>query len=101
MLEKLRTAKIILQSFVINISLFFSYEERKRSLDTIASRHKDSNTFEDFTSRVYSPLTLSHNIPANPNSSLASAMIDNNYRNQSKSSYSFELKFNGFNSISF
>ncbi|XP_055321595.1 probable Rho GTPase-activating protein CG5521 isoform X1 [Sitodiplosis mosellana] len=60
------------------------YEERKRSLDTIASRHKDSNTFEDFTSRVYSPLSLSHNIPANPNSSLASAMIDNSYRNQSK-----------------
>lgn len=65
----------------------FSYEERKRSLDTVAARHKDSNTFEDFTSRVYSPLTPSHNIPANPNSSLASAIIDNGYRNQSKSMY--------------
>lgn len=70
-----------------NLYIQCSYEERKRSLDTIASRHKDSNTFEEFTSRVYSPLTLSHNIPANPNSLLASAMIDNTYRNQSKSRY--------------
>lgn len=64
---------------------FSSYEERKRSLETISSRHKDSNTFEDFTARVYHPLPAANTITANSNSSLASAMIDNNYRNQSKS----------------
>lgn len=35
----------------------YSYEERNRSLDIVASRHKESNTFEEFTSRVYAPMS--------------------------------------------
>ncbi|XP_022909230.2 probable Rho GTPase-activating protein CG5521 isoform X1 [Onthophagus taurus] len=32
------------------------YEERARSLDTVVTKHKDNTTFEDFISRVYSPV---------------------------------------------
>lgn len=32
------------------------YEERNRSLDTVATRHRESNTFEDFTARIFSPM---------------------------------------------
>ncbi|KAF5297114.1 hypothetical protein FQA39_LY02694 [Lamprigera yunnana] len=32
------------------------YEERARSLETVMSKHKDSTTYEDFISRVYSPV---------------------------------------------
>lgn len=38
-------------------SLFFSYEERNRSLDIVASRHKESTTFEEFASRLYAPMS--------------------------------------------
>lgn len=38
-------------------SIFSSYEERNRSLDIVSSRHKESNTFEEFTSRVYAPIS--------------------------------------------
>ncbi|KAK4884388.1 hypothetical protein RN001_000659 [Aquatica leii] len=32
------------------------YEERARSLETVMTKHKDSTTYEDFISRVYSPI---------------------------------------------
>lgn len=38
-------------------SLFSSYEERNRSLDIVASRHKESTTFEEFASRLYAPMS--------------------------------------------
>lgn len=38
---------------------FFSYEERHQSLTTVVTRHKDSTTYEDFISRVYSPVDMS------------------------------------------
>lgn len=75
-------------------SCYYSYEERKRSLDTISSRHKDNNTFEDFTARIYHPLPAGNTITAHSNSSLASAMIDNSYRNQSKSKRKWNEKQN-------
>lgn len=37
--------------------VFSSYEERNRSLEIVSSRHKESNTFEEFMSRVYAPIT--------------------------------------------
>lgn len=40
-----------------SFSLLFSYEERNRSLEIVSSRHKESNTFEEFTSRVYAPIS--------------------------------------------
>ena len=47
-----------MQSIIsIVISIPSSYEERNRSLDIVASRHKESNTFEEFTSRVYAPMS--------------------------------------------
>ena len=53
----------------VNFSKFHfyisSYEERKRSLETVALRHKDSNTFEDFTARIFNPIPFqSTNISA-------------------------------------
>lgn len=36
--------------------LFFSYEERARSLGTVITKHKDSTTYEEFIARVYSPV---------------------------------------------
>jgi hypothetical protein len=33
-----------------------SYEERALSLDTVMIKHKHSTTYEDFISRVYSPI---------------------------------------------
>lgn len=41
-----------------------SYEERNRSLETVASRHKESKTFEDFIAKIYSPITSLHIIAA-------------------------------------
>uniref|UniRef100_A0A2M4A455 Putative rho gtpase-activating protein n=1 Tax=Anopheles triannulatus TaxID=58253 RepID=A0A2M4A455_9DIPT len=32
------------------------YEERNRSLDTVAQRHRENSTFEEFTARVFSPI---------------------------------------------
>lgn len=37
----------------------FSYEERGRSINTVVTKHKDSTTYEDFISRVYSPVASS------------------------------------------
>uniref|UniRef100_A0A182N5Q8 Rap-GAP domain-containing protein n=1 Tax=Anopheles dirus TaxID=7168 RepID=A0A182N5Q8_9DIPT len=32
------------------------YEERNRSIDTVALRHRENSTFEDFTARIFSPM---------------------------------------------
>ncbi|XP_058130699.1 probable Rho GTPase-activating protein CG5521 isoform X3 [Anopheles coustani] len=32
------------------------YEERNRSIDTVALRHRENSTFEDFTARIFSPI---------------------------------------------
>lgn len=43
---------------LINLDfLSSSYEERNRSLEIVSSRHKESNTFEEFMSRVYAPIS--------------------------------------------
>ncbi|KAB0803388.1 hypothetical protein PPYR_00358 [Photinus pyralis] len=34
------------------------YEERARSLETVMTKHKDRTTYEDFISRVYSPIAM-------------------------------------------
>lgn len=36
-----------------------SYEERARSLDTVVTKHKHSTTYEEFISKVYSPVSKS------------------------------------------
>ena len=36
------------------------YEERFRALESIVSSHKESSTFEDFVTQVYSPSPLSN-----------------------------------------
>ena len=36
--------------------LFYSYEERAKSLETVVRNHKDATTFEEFTAQVYSPV---------------------------------------------
>lgn len=48
-----------------------SYEERKRSLETVSSRHKDSNTYEDFAARIYTPVPPSSSSTAPTTSSVA------------------------------
>ncbi|XP_055680248.1 probable Rho GTPase-activating protein CG5521 isoform X2 [Lutzomyia longipalpis] len=57
------------------------YEERHRSLETVASRHKESTTFEEFAGRVFSPIQSSTvpttNTSGNPGGApLAAALID-------------------------
>lgn len=69
--------------------LICSYEERKRSLDTVATRHKESSTFEDFMARVYNPLPATNTITTSASSLLATAIIDNSYRATSKSMNEF------------
>uniref|UniRef100_A0A182SQM4 Rap-GAP domain-containing protein n=1 Tax=Anopheles maculatus TaxID=74869 RepID=A0A182SQM4_9DIPT len=32
------------------------YEERNRSIDTVALRHRENSTFEDFTARIFCPI---------------------------------------------
>lgn len=36
-----------------------SYEERARSLETVVTKHKHSTTYEEFISKVYSPVLKS------------------------------------------
>lgn len=66
---------------MIDCENMFSYEERKRSLDTVASRHKDSNTYEEFAARIYNPIssTMQSNAglsASTHNAPLASALLD-------------------------
>ncbi|XP_058461535.1 probable Rho GTPase-activating protein CG5521 isoform X1 [Malaya genurostris] len=73
------------------------YEERNRSLDTVAMRHKESNTFEDFTARIFSPIppqaTVTGGVSGGPGATsglsnagapLAAALIDHHSRTSSK-----------------
>uniref|UniRef100_A0A8D8AP22 Probable Rho GTPase-activating protein CG5521 n=1 Tax=Culex pipiens TaxID=7175 RepID=A0A8D8AP22_CULPI len=69
------------------------YEERNRSLETVSMRHKESNTFEDFTARIFSPIPPQGTVTAgggNPAGSttgsapLAAALIDHHSRTSSK-----------------
>lgn len=81
-----------------------SYEERKRSLETVAGRHKDSNTFEEFAARIYSPIPLASSTTALGGSittttttttlvtaapPLAAALIDHHHRSSTKSAVTF------------
>lgn len=72
---------------------FCSYEERKRSLETVASRHKDSTTYEEFSARIYSPIPLPNSSTSLAHGSghvgapLASALIDHHHRNSTKSKW--------------
>ncbi|XP_055594870.1 probable Rho GTPase-activating protein CG5521 isoform X2 [Uranotaenia lowii] len=76
------------------------YEERNRSLDTVSTRHKESNTFEDFTARIFSPIPPQGTVSAGHSGSnasgsgapggpvvappLAAALIDQHSRTVSK-----------------
>ncbi|XP_053669364.1 probable Rho GTPase-activating protein CG5521 [Anopheles marshallii] len=77
------------------------YEERNRSIDTVALRHRENSTFEDFTARIFCPIAQ-HNggkvgggpsgtaggssIAAGTNAPapLAAALIDHHSRGPSK-----------------
>lgn len=63
----------------IKLPFHFSYEERKRSLESVAVRHKDSNTYEEFAARVYNPIASMHSnmlLSNTNNAPLASALLD-------------------------
>ncbi|XP_055546648.1 probable Rho GTPase-activating protein CG5521 isoform X2 [Wyeomyia smithii] len=69
------------------------YEERNRSLETVAMRHRESNTFEDFTARIFSPIPPKNTVTGGANVSspgitggapLAAALIDHHSRTTSK-----------------
>jgi hypothetical protein len=72
---------------------FSSYEERNRSLGTVASRHKENTTFEDFIARVFSPIGTSNStitttttttVLSQTHAPLASALIDHRSSTKSK-----------------
>lgn len=69
----------------------FSYEERKRSLETVSSRHKESNTFEDFTARIFNPIQLP-NTNISTSNSVAAALIDH-HRGSVKSKFIKKLSY--------
>lgn len=70
------------------------YEERNRSLDTVAMRHKENNTFEDFTARIFSPIPPQGTVTGGAmamgggvsggSAPLAAALIDHHSRTSSK-----------------
>ncbi|XP_049278160.1 probable Rho GTPase-activating protein CG5521 [Anopheles funestus] len=76
------------------------YEERNRSIDTVALRHRENSTFEDFTARIFCPIaqqsggkvgggpsgTAGASIAAGTNAPapLAAALIDHHSRGPSK-----------------
>lgn len=73
--------KMLLKYAINNLhfNIFFSYEERKRSLESVALRHKDSNTYEEFAARIYNPISsMQSNIllSGSNNAPLASALLD-------------------------
>ncbi|XP_050302652.1 probable Rho GTPase-activating protein CG5521 isoform X3 [Anthonomus grandis grandis] len=84
------------------------YEERARSLETVVSKHKSSATFEEFISKVYSPvpspspfcpsgassLTCTDSVScANNSSTLAAALIDSAHGHSHKSGQRVDQKF--------
>ncbi|XP_065085904.1 probable Rho GTPase-activating protein CG5521 isoform X2 [Ochlerotatus camptorhynchus] len=69
------------------------YEERNRSLETVAGRHKENNTFEDFTARIFSPIPSQGTVTGGMiigggsttgSAPLAAALIDHHSRTMSK-----------------
>ncbi|XP_062564047.1 probable Rho GTPase-activating protein CG5521 isoform X2 [Armigeres subalbatus] len=52
------------------------YEERNRSLDTVAMRHKENNTFEDFTARIFSPIPSNGTVTGSGGSTGGSAALN-------------------------
>uniref|UniRef100_A0A182W1K5 Rap-GAP domain-containing protein n=1 Tax=Anopheles minimus TaxID=112268 RepID=A0A182W1K5_9DIPT len=76
------------------------YEERNRSIDTVALRHRENSTFEDFTARIFCPIaqqsggkagggsggTVGSSIASGTNAPapLAAALIDHHSRGPSK-----------------
>ncbi|XP_052902711.1 probable Rho GTPase-activating protein CG5521 [Anopheles moucheti] len=77
------------------------YEERNRSIDTVALRHRENSTFEDFTARIFCPIAQQNggkvgggpsgtaggsSIAAGTNAPapLAAALIDHHSRGPSK-----------------
>ncbi|XP_058057907.1 probable Rho GTPase-activating protein CG5521 [Anopheles bellator] len=72
------------------------YEERNRSLETVAQRHRENTTFEDFTARVFSPIAPHSTVGVgagsggpltsgtNASAPLAAALIDHHSRGPSK-----------------
>ncbi|CRL05977.1 CLUMA_CG018909, isoform A [Clunio marinus] len=67
------------------------YEERNRSLETVASRHKESKTFEEFISKIYCPISSIQSIATVPSSITttsitAAALIDQHPQQHHRSS---------------
>ncbi|XP_050067875.1 probable Rho GTPase-activating protein CG5521 [Anopheles maculipalpis] len=79
------------------------YEERNRSIDTVALRHRENSTFEDFTARIFCPIAQHSNgtgkvgassagtaagssiaLGTNASAPLAAALIDHHSRGPSK-----------------
>ncbi|XP_053681027.1 probable Rho GTPase-activating protein CG5521 [Anopheles nili] len=76
------------------------YEERNRSIDTVALRHRENSTFEEFTARIFSPIAPQSTKPGaggpgglggtsiaagtNAPAPLAAALIDHHSRVPSK-----------------
>lgn len=88
--------------FIKRCTFNFSYEERNRSMDTVATRHKENNTLEDFIARIFSPIppqgTVTGGVAgviggssgaavasSGANAPLAAALIDHHSRTASKS----------------
>lgn len=96
-----------------NHRLFSSYEERAQSLDTVVTKHKDSTTYEEFVSRVYSPIATRSpfcsagttnsgagdgpSCTSNP-SMLAAALLDS-HGHSHKASQRSDEKFRGITSV--
>ncbi|XP_070503032.1 probable Rho GTPase-activating protein CG5521 isoform X2 [Chironomus tepperi] len=63
------------------------YEERNRSLETVASRHKESKTFEEFMTKIYSPVMSSHSsVSIQSGTITAAALIDHHHTQHSRNS---------------
>lgn len=65
--------------------LIFSYEERARSLETVVTKHKKHTTYEEFISKVYTPvlspssfsgISTTNNNDGTSSSTLAAALLD-------------------------
>lgn len=77
-------------NFNIQLFIFYSFEERNRSLDSVSSRYKESTTFEDFANRIYNPIpygsaTLATTLKeSGAQAPLAAALIDSHHRTSIK-----------------
>ncbi|KAG5670487.1 hypothetical protein PVAND_000749 [Polypedilum vanderplanki] len=60
------------------------YEERNRSLETVSSRHKESRTFEEFITKIYSPSLM--NQTSVSGTITAAALIDHHHQQHHKTS---------------